>query len=50
MAPDPYPPTREQVSVRSSLFSFHAAHYSANAMRLVVVGREDLDTLQASTV
>ena len=36
--------------MRESLFAFHAQHYSANAMRLVVVGREELDTLQAWVV
>ena len=36
--------------MRESLFAFHAEHYSANAMRLVVVGREELDTLQAWVV
>ena len=40
------PEQRAPVSVRDALFAFHARHYSANAMRLVVVGREDLDTLQ----
>jgi insulysin len=44
------PQHRAPVSVRDSLFAFHAKHYSANAMRLVVVGREDLDTLQAWVV
>ena len=44
------PHHRAPVSVRDSLFAFHAKHYSANAMRLVVVGREELDTLQAWVV
>ena len=44
------PQHRAPVSVRESLVAFHKTHYSANAMRLVVVGREPLDTLQAWVV
>ena len=56
VAPPPPPPrvkvcikpdARPAVNVREALFAFHKQHYSANAMRLVVVGREDLDTLEA---
>ncbi|KAL3934037.1 MAG: hypothetical protein SGPRY_000014, partial [Prymnesium sp.] len=34
------------VTLREALFAFHHEHYSANAMRLAVLGREGLDTLQ----
>ncbi len=34
-------------SVRDELISFYEKHYSANAMRLVVLGAESLDELQA---
>lgn len=37
------PPLR----VRDALIAFHARHYSANAMRLCVLGRQSLDELEA---
>ena len=35
------------VDLREALRAFHATHYHATAMRLVVLGRESLDELQA---
>ena len=32
--------------IHSEVVSFHHSHYSANAMRLVVIGRDSLNTLQ----
>ena len=40
------PQHKPAVRVRDTLFRFHGEHYSANCMRLVVLGREPLDTLQ----
>ena len=37
-------------SVRAALIDFHRAHYSANRMSLAVLGREDLDKLEALVV
>ena len=39
-------PRAEGVDVRAALLAFHRLHYSANRMRLVVLGRETLDVLQ----
>eukprot|EP00501_MAST-03F_sp_TOSAG23-6_P002015 GSMAST32.ASY1.ANO1.2100.1 assembled CDS len=36
-------PEKEGVDVRSALLNFHAKHYSANLMKLCVIGRETLD-------
>ena len=36
-----------QVDVRAQLAAFHARHYSASLMTLVLVGKEPLDELQA---
>ncbi|KAL1511204.1 hypothetical protein AB1Y20_006018 [Prymnesium parvum] len=33
-------------TLRDALFAFHKEHYSANTMKLAVLGREPLDTLQ----
>jgi insulysin len=33
--------------VRAALIQFHAEYYSANQMKLVVIGKESLDLLQA---
>ncbi|ODV93679.1 hypothetical protein PACTADRAFT_51446 [Pachysolen tannophilus NRRL Y-2460] len=38
-------PLKEGVDVRDELINFYNKHYSSNLMRLVVLGREDLDTL-----
>ncbi|TYZ68148.1 hypothetical protein PybrP1_009901 [[Pythium] brassicae (nom. inval.)] len=38
-------PTAQGIDVRQALLDFHARHYSANLMRLVVYGAEDVDTL-----
>ena len=35
-----------EVDLRSELLAFHARHYSANVMRLAVLGRQTLDALQ----
>ncbi|OQR86396.1 insulin-degrading-like enzyme, metalloprotease family M16A [Achlya hypogyna] len=34
------------IDVRAELLAFHARHYSANAMKLVIYGKDDLDTLE----
>ncbi|KAL7753560.1 metalloprotease [Sorochytrium milnesiophthora] len=39
-------PAKAGVNVREQLLNFHAQYYSANIMRLVVLGREPLDVLQ----
>ncbi|EQC33677.1 hypothetical protein SDRG_08781 [Saprolegnia diclina VS20] len=39
-------PTDLGIDVRAELLAFHARYYSANAMHLVVYGRDDLDTLE----
>ncbi|KAI5780940.1 Metalloenzyme, LuxS/M16 peptidase-like protein [Geopyxis carbonaria] len=39
-------PAKRGVNVRDEFMQFHARHYSANVMKLVVLGREDLDTLE----
>lgn len=38
-------PKERGIDVRQALLDFHAQHYSANLMRLVVYGAEDVDTL-----
>lgn len=39
-------PRSKGLDVREELLKFHDRYYSANVMKLVMVGREDLDTLQ----
>jgi insulysin len=39
-------PEKRGVNVREEFMKFHDRYYSANNMKLVVLGREDLDTLQ----
>ncbi|ODA82847.1 hypothetical protein RJ55_01356 [Drechmeria coniospora] len=39
-------PESQGVNVRDKFIEFHAKHYSANRMKLVVLGREPLDVLQ----
>lgn len=39
-------PSKKGVDVRKEFINFHEQHYSANVMKLCVVGIEDLDTLQ----
>jgi len=41
---------RPALSIREALFAFHAEHYSADSMRLVVVGKEPIAELEAMTV
>ncbi|KAJ3343860.1 Insulinase (Peptidase M16) [Gonapodya sp. JEL0774] len=43
-------PQSKGVDVRQRLFSFHRKYYSANIMKLVVVGKESLDELTAMVV
>ncbi|YCL18138.1 Pro-a-factor processing enzyme [Komagataella phaffii] len=43
-------PQSQNMDVRDELLKFHDAYYSANIMRLVVLGKEDLDTLTSWTV
>ena len=40
------PKLRPARTLRDALVAFHSEHYSANAMRVAVLGRESLDTLQ----
>lgn len=40
-------PEARGVDVRQKFMDFHAKHYSANRMKLVVLGRESLDVLEA---
>lgn len=40
-------PEAEGVNVRDELLKFHKTYYSANVMRLCVVGRNSLDDLEA---
>ncbi|RDL38193.1 LuxS metallohydrolase [Venustampulla echinocandica] len=42
-------PEARGVDVRQKFMDFHEKHYSANRMKLVVLGRESLDTLEAWT-
>lgn len=39
-------PESQGINVRDKFIEFHAKHYSANRMKLVVLGREPLDVLQ----
>ena len=39
-------PTAKGLDVRNAFMNFHETHYSANLMKLVVMGRESLDQLQ----
>lgn len=39
-------PAAKGINVRDEFMKFHEKYYSANEMKLVVLGREDLDTLQ----
>ncbi|CZR49746.1 uncharacterized protein FPRO_14777 [Fusarium proliferatum ET1] len=39
-------PEARGINVRDKFIEFHATHYSANRMKLVVLGREPLDVLQ----
>lgn len=39
-------PIARGVKIRDEFMKFHSTHYSANRMKLVVLGRESLDTLQ----
>ncbi|KAL7274797.1 metalloprotease [Rhizina undulata] len=39
-------PAQKGVNVRDEFLRFHEKYYSANVMKLVVLGREDLDTLE----
>ncbi|KAM5351566.1 hypothetical protein ACJ41O_004289 [Fusarium nematophilum] len=39
-------PEARGINVRDKFIEFHAQHYSANRMKLVVLGREPLDVLQ----
>ncbi len=39
-------PEAQGVNVRDKFIEFHAKHYSANKMKLVVLGREPLDVLE----
>ncbi|KAF0691537.1 Aste57867_17268 [Aphanomyces stellatus] len=38
--------TKPNEEVRAELIAFHAKYYSARIMKLVIVGKEDLDTLE----
>lgn len=40
-------PEARGVDVRKEFMAFHEKHYSANVMKLVVLGKEPLDTLEA---
>jgi len=40
-------PESRGIDVRQAFMDFHARHYSANRMKLVVLGREPLDILEA---
>lgn len=40
-------PEARGVDVRKKFMEFHGQHYSANRMKLVILGREPLDTLEA---
>ena len=40
-------PKASGIDVRAAVAEFHAAHYSANLMRLAVYGRNSLDELQS---
>ncbi|CUM65732.1 uncharacterized protein PRCAT00003380001 [Priceomyces carsonii] len=40
-------PLEKNLNVRDILIKFHSEHYSSNLMSLVVLGKEDLDTLSS---
>lgn len=40
-------PGKKGINVRDEFMKFHERHYSANIMKLVVFGKEPLDTLQS---
>ncbi|OWO99030.1 hypothetical protein B2J93_6607 [Marssonina coronariae] len=40
-------PEARGIDVRQKFMDFHAKHYSANRMKLVILGRESLDVLEA---
>ncbi|KAL8900428.1 MAG: hypothetical protein Q9207_005700 [Kuettlingeria erythrocarpa] len=40
-------PRKRGVDIREEFIQFHNKHYSANRMKLVVLGREDLDELES---
>ncbi|KAG9229732.1 Metalloenzyme, LuxS/M16 peptidase-like protein [Amylocarpus encephaloides] len=42
-------PEKRGIDVRQKFMDFHEKHYSANRMKLVVLGKESLDTLEAWT-
>ena len=39
-------PEKSKINTREALLAFHKKYYSANIMKLVVLGTDDLDTLQ----
>lgn len=39
-------PAKRGINVRDEFLKFHGKYYSSNIMKLVVLGREDLDTLE----
>eukprot|EP00753_Platysulcus_tardus_P011170 PLAT3273.2.p1 GENE.PLAT3273.2~~PLAT3273.2.p1 ORF type:complete len:1071 (+),score=571.77 PLAT3273.2:76-3288(+) len=39
-------PRRDGINVRAALLKFHARHYSAHRMKLVVLGKQELDELR----
>lgn len=39
-------PAKRGINVRDEFLKFHGKYYSSNLMKLVVLGREDLDTLE----
>ena len=41
-----YVPEQKGINVRQAFIKFHEDHYSANRMKLVVLGREPLDVLE----
>lgn len=43
-------PVEKGLDVRQELIEFYKSHYSANLMRLVILGKEDLDTLTSWAV
>ncbi|OAQ98847.1 hypothetical protein LLEC1_05979 [Akanthomyces lecanii] len=43
-------PESQGINVRDKFIEFHAKHYSANRMKLVILGRESLEVLQKWTV
>jgi len=43
-------PEAKGIDVRSKFMDFHSQHYSANRMKLVVLGRESLDELESWVV